>query len=523
MPRVDKLIVTNLSRLRSKYSFGWPRVQDALHALIRADATRGLTTLVVGLDDTRAVRRHGLAPVTDIEDHRRHKRVIDGLWHAYRPDYLMILGAIDVVPHQDLRNPAYDPPDDDDKWAWGDLPYACDAPYSRDPSDFRAPSRVLGRLPDLNGRGDAGYLVRLLGIAARYRRRAREDYQPHFGLSTRSWVNSTALSLKNLFGSAEALNVSPPKGPRWSQAALRRRIHFINCHGAAADTWFYGENARETDQPRALSALLLGRGRRVVEGTVVAAECCYGAELYDVRETGGQPGICNTYLYHGAYGFFGSSTVAYGPPDGNGSADLLCQYFLERVLRGASLGRAVLEARQQFVRAASVLDPVDLKTLAQFSLMGDPSVHPIGRAPHAMVQSRAWTRIFHDRDGGAQTRRSRREWIVRHALAAQAVVGATRRRRAQRPPAKTRDALARAAREAGARALRFSSHEVIDPARGRIKTRLGEKRSPATVQVVIGSTRVAREGRYDRRGRAVIVLATMEGGRITGMRRVDAH
>jgi len=63
MPRVDKLVVTNLSRLRRKYGPGWSRVQEALHGLVRADASRGLTTLVVGLDDARAVRRHGLAPV----------------------------------------------------------------------------------------------------------------------------------------------------------------------------------------------------------------------------------------------------------------------------------------------------------------------------------------------------------------------------------------------------------------------------------------------------------------------------
>ena len=257
---------------------------------------------------------------------------------------------------------------------------------------------------------------------------------------------------------------------------------------------------------------------------MVAAECCYGAELYDVRETGGEPGICNTYLYHGAYGFFGSSTVAYGPADGNGSADLLCQYFLERVLRGASLGRAALEARQQFTRAASVLDPVDLKTLAQFSLMGDPSVHPIGRAPHALAQSRTWRQIFHDREGGARGRRSRREWIVRYALAAQDVIGATRRHRTQQPPAKMKEALARAARETGARGLRYSSHRVIDPAGRRIKERMGETRAPATVHVAIGSTGVLREGEAGGRSRrTVIVLATMEGRQITGMRRVAAH
>jgi hypothetical protein len=46
-------------------------------------------------------------------------------------------------------------------------------------------------------------------------------------------------------------------------------------------------------------------------------------------------------------------------------------------LAGASLGRAVLEARQQYAASMTDLDPVDLKTLAQFNLLGDPSIHPV--------------------------------------------------------------------------------------------------------------------------------------------------
>jgi hypothetical protein len=88
-------------------------------------------------------------------------------------------------------------------------------------------------------------------------------------------------------------------------------------------------------------------------------------------------GICSTYLENKAYGFFGSTTIAYGPPDGNGAADLICQFFVLQVLGGASLGRAALEARQQFIAAEPQLDPPDLKTLAQFILLGDPSIHPV--------------------------------------------------------------------------------------------------------------------------------------------------
>src|SRR6185295_6134667 len=113
------------------------------------------------------------------------------------------------------------------------------------------------------------------------------------------------------------------------------------------------------------------------EGTVAAVESCYGAELYDPALAGGVPGICNTYLAAGAHGYFGSSTISYGPASGNGQADLICQFFLKHVLSGASTGEAALRARLDFIQLLSLAEPIDLKTLAQFNLMGDPSLHPV--------------------------------------------------------------------------------------------------------------------------------------------------
>jgi hypothetical protein len=98
----------------------------------------------------------------------------------------------------------------------------------------------------------------------------------------------------------------------------------------------------------------------VVDGTVASAECCYGAQLYDTAGAGIHAGIASVYLAGGAYAFFGSSTIAYGAADSNGQADLLSQFFLQRVLAGASVGRATLEARLRFVRDTNVLDPSDL-------------------------------------------------------------------------------------------------------------------------------------------------------------------
>ena len=73
-----------------------------------------------------------------------------------------------------------------------------------------------------------------------------------------------------------------------------------------------------------------------------------------------------------AYGVFASTTIAYGPPEGNDQADLICQYFLEAILSGASLGRAALEARQRFIEKSSPLGTMNRKTLAQFDLYRRP-------------------------------------------------------------------------------------------------------------------------------------------------------
>ena len=144
--------------------------------------------------------------------------------------------------------------------------------------------------------------------------------------------------------------------------------------------------------------------------TIVAAECCYGAQLYDpVLAT--SHGLCLHYLDQGAIAFWGSSNIAWGPAHGNGQADLIAQYFLQEVLRGASLGRAALAARQRFARQASpALLPVDLKTLAQFVLLGDPSVHPIALPATASTRERLAETALDDAAPSAD--RKQRRWLM---------------------------------------------------------------------------------------------------------------
>src|SRR5580765_7210335 len=131
----DKLVVTNQTALRAKYAKskdGFKSITTALKALVAADAARGLKTLVVGLDDPNAVT----PAVKDAKNAQQVKKAIDALYKKYGPDYVMILGSGDVVPHVKLSNPVFSPGSDDDRFAPSDLPYACEEPYSVKISDF---------------------------------------------------------------------------------------------------------------------------------------------------------------------------------------------------------------------------------------------------------------------------------------------------------------------------------------------------------------------------------------------------
>src|SRR6201991_4416204 len=259
----DKVIVTNMSALKVKYNAaGIKSLQTEIKALIDEDKKRGLTTSLVALDDTAAMKKLKAPPVKKATSFRENKKAIDAVYKALVPDYLMILGAIDVIPHQDLNNPLFspDPEGDNEETAWGDLPYACDAPYSKDINDFTGPTRVVGRLPDLTGQTDPKYLIGLLKTASSWKGRPRSDYENYLGISAEKWSESTEESLTNIFGSDKDIQLSPTKGFKWSKNLINRRIHFVNCHGGDLYPFFLGQSSTDDDDmPVSHSAAFLAR------------------------------------------------------------------------------------------------------------------------------------------------------------------------------------------------------------------------------------------------------------------------
>jgi hypothetical protein len=370
MQTLLKCVITSRKNLRAKYGRKASAVEKLLTRLVASDKKRSIRTMIVYIDDAASVKKAGI-PVVPSITRRSCKEAIDKLYQKHRPAYLVVFGAQDIIPFQEIRNPT----DDEDVVIPSDLPYACDKPFSTRIQSFTGPTRVMGRIPDLPGQSDPAYITRIMENIFGHKSVDDTLMMDYFAISCDVWKKSTRQSLLSIFGNHDKLKLSPPAGERYTRTDLKPRTHFYNCHGALVDPRFYGEKAGR--QPVAQHSAMLKR--KITAGALVAAECCYGAELYNPdQQDDRQMGIAHAYLQEGAMAFMGSSTVAYGPPDGQDLADLITQYFVKQVIAGSSTGRALLEARQQFLaQVGPHLDPFELKTLAQFYLLGDPSLHAV--------------------------------------------------------------------------------------------------------------------------------------------------
>lgn len=374
-PDVLKVVLTNRNAAKAKYgASGWRRIRAAVTTLTKADAARGIATRLFALDSAADCSKVGATPITEAGDAETVKATIDSIFATRNPAYLMLLGGPELVPLVNLANPLWtgDPSHDPDPTVPSDLPYACDTPYTLTASSYRGPTRVVGRLADLTGDTDPEALLVQLHHAATARSARRASPEPVFAVSAKVWVGSTTKSVAGLPDVSGAVRTSPTDGPAWTAADVAPRVHFVNCHGAEFDPNWYGQVAPSNwNLPVAIAAANVTPG--VVPGQVVAAECCYGTAHWHPSAAAS---VALSYLLGGASGVFGSSTVAYGPASTTEYADVICRLFVEQVLGGASIGRAALVARQRFIQSQAFLDPTDVKTLAQFALLGDPSAVP---------------------------------------------------------------------------------------------------------------------------------------------------
>lgn len=400
-----KLSVTVKSRLEAKYApADLQRINDAVKRWIAADAKRGIQTVHVHVDDTKEMNELGVAPVLGEATPENIKQAIDDLWTKLTPtpDYLVLFGGDDIVPMFPVPNPSVGAVRglDTDKSVPSDNPYATHLSFS--PSDvhsYRVPERAIGRIPDMvsdpgdpNRKGDAAWLLDYLETATNWKPKPDNFYKLPYAICTAEAEDAGTEFMQKTF-TEPGLNplLCPPNSDAADSPAVRDQLsaglHMIKCHGNKGDATFWGfAESDERTKERPCAAINSATLKAALKpSAVVASMCCYGAQIFSpsdpkTRSYGEWP-VASTYLRKGALGFAGSTMMAWVGTSGMGPADWLVQAYLKNVLAGESLGNAFLASKQDYRShyslQADILTDHEEKTLIEYVLLGDPSIHPV--------------------------------------------------------------------------------------------------------------------------------------------------
>jgi hypothetical protein len=401
MEVITKLILTNKSAILKKYKSKAEEIFSLLDKIKFADKKRGITTAIYFLDDKDHMKEFGGALVKAAGNQKQNKDAIDAIYNLKQPNYILLFGSEDIIPFIHVLNPIYGNIDDnlngiiddedteDGEFIKSDLPYACNIPFTTDYKKYfkngtEVPARAIGRIPDIFGAADLNYVKKVVTACLQWKPQKSFEAKAMV-LAAYSWRSLTQSLAASIFKTRFHLLLSPSKDAHLIPELLRNyKIHLINCHGGSGLSNFNGEKGG--NQNVALSTRDIDGN--IKPGTIAVAESCYGAELFRDHKQG-YP-ICQNYLEEGAYAFLGSTTSSYGTTTDTiaTDADIICRNFLQNVLKGRSTGSALLQARSDFKKTGFVsgIDRfINYKTLLQFYLLGDPSIHLVKKAGTSAV------------------------------------------------------------------------------------------------------------------------------------------
>jgi Peptidase family C25 len=400
-PRKDqsiKLSVTVKSRLEGKYApTDLQKINNAVKGWIEADAKRGIQTVHVHVDDTKEMNDLGVAAVLGEATAEKIKRAIDELWNKLTPTphYLVLFGGDDIVPMFQAPNPSGWEEPKPDATVPTDNPYAthlCFLPS--DPTNsYVIPERAIGRIPDRVGDPDPGWFLDYLETAINWKPQAHRFYELSYAICTAEAKDAATEFMQKALNKAGLHPfVCPPdedSSPK-TRDQLSARLHITKCHGNQGDAtvWGFSEEDQFTKK-HPYAAITSATVRALLEpSTVVASMCCYGAQIFSPSDPKAESPyawpLASTYLRKGALGFVGSTMMAWVGRSAMGPADWIVQGYLKNVLAGDSLGCAFLACKQDYQSHYSLKDDIlssdEQKTLIEYILLGDPSIHPVSSA-----------------------------------------------------------------------------------------------------------------------------------------------
>ena len=354
------IIYTNLSLLAEKLNTSISSLTSVIENFIKSASNRGIGYTLKDVSDS-------FSTVGSVEN---HIRIIKSTVQELKPKYLFILGSSNVIPSIIWENKASDCGSDAD--VSSDLPYATldtTSPFEGQEYDFEDTLRV-GRLPNIDFENYFANLKEGCG---------KIETISTFAESAEVWVEET-IDIYSHIKSGPNVHTSPEHTTETTKSTIsssgNSNLFLFNLHGSNQTEYWYGQ--RGGSYPEAVAPDTFDG---LEKPYFLAVEACYGA-AYEDREI--DKSILLSSLSGKCISFLGSSRIAFGTPRAPGScADVICGEYLKNLKSGMTVGDALEKARRELMKES---DAEEIKTLAEFSLYGDPSARSLTIFPRLLTK-----------------------------------------------------------------------------------------------------------------------------------------
>ena len=348
------VILTNLNKLASQLGTTQVSINNLLSEYIDFCKQRGISYSLLNLENQNDLT------VDKVISTLKSSSITSKI------KYVFILGNEEIIPVIEYENQSCD----SDKLVPSDLPYSIldkTSPWHGINYAFDKMLRT-GRLVSYSGEGFENFSSYFKNVM---------HYQNSFpgiktySLSAKVWKNETDFEYQKINEPyAKNCNSSPEVNVSTVESYIPKDANLLmfNLHGSNQTKFWYGQEGGEYPEafsPQNINAL--------TGPFVIGVEACYGANY-----TGGfteENSILVKAMQSGCISLLGSSRIAYGTsePEGN-NADFMIGEYLKQIKNGTSAGDAHIAGIQRVVCNSKDFSDVEIKTIAEFNLFGDPSI-----------------------------------------------------------------------------------------------------------------------------------------------------
>ncbi|MCR5124478.1 MAG: zinc ribbon domain-containing protein [Treponema sp.] len=341
------VLLTRLSVLASQLSCSEQELKDKIGQYIDYKKSRGIHYTLMDVPTSSVSEAVSL--LKDLRSENECK-------------YVFILGNEDVIEVSEWENKS----GDSDSTVTSDLAYSSlctSSPWEIQEYDIEN-FLLVGRLPSYVGETYEEFCSYFKNVM-----NSENSFEKFttYGLSAAVWKQESDYEYRKIASSATDSSPDVTLDSVSSRIDSVSNILFFNLHGSSETKYWYGQQGSsypEAFSPENLSALKTPY--------FLGVEACYGARY--IGNLGKDESIVTLAMQSGCIALLGSSKIAYGTPNPTGScADLMVGEFLKQICAGKTAGASHLAGIQRLFNESKDFSDTEIKTLAEFSLYGDPS------------------------------------------------------------------------------------------------------------------------------------------------------